>query len=256
MGSKHSAKTKYFIIVLCLLVSAVVSATLISTAIAKYAQSEEGGEYPVVPGEYRFSCEYENGMEYIQMASVTSISFVVEDVSGAAPTVTAVKDGGGTAPVSVTSSGADKYTCTVDFTSLALADTRYTITVTSQTKYKENTISFEWVFVAPEDYTFYTVTKYDNRVEVDLYIGTYPADIAINYSTLSPDNLNGLMTSWTKSAAHSAAGTVIPASSLTANTHYNLVFFGDTAKYNVTEVGIKTAIPSPGGILLATPVTP
>ena len=240
-------------VIICLLAAAVLSVALISAAIAKYVQHSEGDQHPINPEKYEFSCDYVNGKQYLQMTDSLSIPFSVVDISGE-PSVKVAKAGGDEVTLTKTDwDGVKTYNYVANLTDPAPGD-EYTVTIKSDTKYAGNTISFQWIFVAPEDYNYYTVTKHSNRIELDLYIGTTPIDLSINYSTLSPDNLHELMHLWVKNP--SGATEVVLAQDFSANTHYELIFFGDTSKYSITEVAAKTPIDPSGEISFATPIAP
>lgn len=256
MRSRNSL-TKYLIVALCLLV--LTAAVALSAAVvAKYTASDEGGEHAIIPAPFGFSCDYADGGEYIQLTSTKQISFEITDMAGI-PTVTLKLNGGvlpvGSAEMSVVADGQENvYVCTVTWQDAYehKAGDKYTVTVDANSPYSGDTVTFTWAFVADADASYYTVTKESNRVELDLYIGTDPVDLTIDYSTLSPDNLHALMKTWQKSGNAAAMTEVIEGSSFTPNTHYTLIFFGDMKDYTVNVIAEKQPIPAVGKIEIAT----
>ena len=106
-------------------------------------------------------------------------------------------------------------------------NTTYTITVTvTEPFYK--VISFNLVSIPKEHATYYDLKDHGDYVQLDLYVGKLDTDsinVDIDYSDLSPDNANPLMTSWIKASD----GTI----KAYPYSHYTLHFAknGDTTVY-------------------------
>jgi len=256
-GKYHDNRRKNILIALCLLVLTAVSVALISTATAKYVQTKKGDYHLVTPQGVVFSCDCKEGKTYIWVAE-SDFSFDVTTTSNIEYDVVCKTSDGGDVECSAGDPEETNNTITKTFKMAAanwMSGKEYTVTVTSASPYIE-TISFTVTAVSADEANYYTVTKHDLWLEVDLYIGSTPTDILIEYATLAPDNLNSLMGNWLKSTDGNAKTATIPEASLHAYSHYQLIFFGDMSQYIITPVAEKTRIDNNNRIFgFATPMS-
>lgn len=234
--TKHGKRYMAALVLLALIFTALAGTTL-----AKYIGRRIYGPQIADPESFFFTTNFEQGGSYLYPAG-KSFDFAVRNydklgnynASEISYTVTVngqALDIG--ARGRLTGGKKSAQTVTVP-ASMLEAGNAYVIAITASSPY-EKTISFTVNAIAGTVENLYTVKDMGNWVQLDLYVGTAPAPLTIDYTGLQPDNLNELMADWT-TAQNSATLT-----DLSPYTHYTLVFFG-TAE--VDEVLTQTVLGS------------
>lgn len=229
------------ILLMLLILSTVFSVVAVRGVLAKYVSEMETDPIPVVPMDFYFECDYANNNLYL-VKSGEDFVFNVRNFQ--------LIDGqhfisGGNIYYSVKVLQVTEHTENVIYSAESILDSNiltnpygdvegftvaankfsvgstYVVRIESTLPfYKKIEFRLSVVDLQAENYYTMEMKESGNWVQIDIYIGSIPVDVTINYDGFSPDNTNELMKDWLSSSSQNQLTDLEP------YTRYTLIFFG------------------------------